>query len=73
MPETAENIAEKFKISREDQDKFAFLSQQKAIKAIQSGRLSKEIEVVKIRQIKGKSINVDQDEQPRFDSNLKKS
>ena len=60
MPETAENIAEKFKISREDQDKFAFLSQQKAIKAIQSGRLSKEIEVVKFQQVKGNSIEFNQ-------------
>ena len=72
MPETAENIAEKFNISREDQDKFAWLSQKKAISAIKSGRLSKEIEAIKIPQVKGNSIEVNQDEHPRFDTSLEK-
>ena len=72
MPETAENVAEKFNISREDQDKFAFNSQQKANLAIESGRFSKEIEIVKIPQNNGKFFKVSQDEHPRFDTNLEK-
>ena len=72
MPETAENIAEKFNISREDQDKFAWRSQKKAILAIESGRLSKEIEVIKVPQFKGSLIEVSQDEHPRFDTSLEK-
>ena len=71
MPETAENVAEKFNISREDQDKFAFHSQQKAILSIESRRLSKEIGVVIIPQVKGENIQFSQDEHPRFDTSLK--
>lgn len=65
MPETAENVAEDFKINREDQDVFALRSQQKAGKAIASGRLTKEITPVTIPQRKGDAILVDQDEHPR--------
>ena len=72
LPETAENIAEKFNISREDQDKFAWSSQKKAISAIKSGRLSKEIEAIKTPQFKGNSIEVNCDEHPRFDTTLEK-
>ena len=72
MPETAENLAKEFNISREDQDMFALRSQQKAISAIESGRLSKEIEVIRIPQIKGMPIEINQDEHPRFDTSLDK-
>ncbi len=53
MGDTAENVAELYKINREDQDKFAFNSQQKASKAQASGRLKKEIIYVEIPQRKG--------------------
>lgn len=53
MGETAENLAEMYKISREDQDKFAFRSQQKAAKARAVGRFNKEIVTVEIPQRKG--------------------
>jgi acetyl-CoA acyltransferase len=56
MGETAENLAELFKISREDQDAFALSSQQKAAKAQQSGRLAKEIVPVSIPQKKGDAL-----------------
>ena len=49
MPETAENVAEKFQIRREDQDAFALRSQQKAGKAMENGRLAKELEPQSIR------------------------
>jgi acetyl-CoA acyltransferase len=68
MPETAENVAEEFNISREDQDAFAFHSQQKAAAAIASGRLATEIVPVSIRQCKGDTIVVDTDEHPRLTS-----
>ncbi len=66
---TAENVAEQYKISREDQDAFAFSSQQKAIKAIDSGRFNDEIIPVEIKERKGvKIFNVD--EFPRRDITL---
>lgn len=65
MPETAENVAEDFKVSREDQDIFAFNSQAKAASAIASGRLAKEITPVTIKQRKGDDIIFDTDEHPR--------
>ena len=65
MPETAENVAEKYQINREDQDKMALESQIKAIKAISNGRMSKEITPVEILQRKGPSIMFDKDEHPR--------
>ena len=65
MPETAENVAEKYQISREDQDKMALSSQQKAANSISSGRLAKEITSVKIPQRKGEPIIFDNDEHPR--------
>lgn len=64
MPETAENVAEDFKISREDQDAFALRSQTKAAAAQANGRLSQEITPVVISTRKGDVI-VDQDEHPR--------
>ena len=65
MPETAENVAEKYQISREDQDRMALSSQQKAANSISSGRLAKEITSVKIPQRKGEPIIFDNDEHPR--------
>jgi len=65
MPETAENVADDFKISREDQDAFAFRSQQKAGVAMANLRLAKEIVPVKIPQRRGAPFFVDADEHPR--------
>ncbi|NOX74436.1 MAG: 3-oxoadipyl-CoA thiolase [Alphaproteobacteria bacterium] len=68
MPETAENVAEEFNISRADQDVFAFRSQARAAAAIASGRLAQEIAPVTIPQRKGDAIVVDTDEHPRLTS-----
>lgn len=65
MPETAENVAEEFKISREDQDKFALSSQARAARAQKSGRFAREITPVTIPQRKGDPVIVSQDEHPR--------
>ncbi len=65
MPETGENVAEDFGISREDQDKFALHSQKKASHAVDSGRLAKEITPVTIPKRKGDPIVVKADEHPR--------
>ncbi len=65
MPETAENLAEEMNISREDQDAFAFRSQQRAAKAIASGRMEREITAVTIPQRKGDAVVVNTDEHPR--------
>ncbi len=65
MPETAENVAEQFQVSREDQDAFAYRSQERAAAAIESGRMAEEITPVSIRQRKGDPIVVDTDEHPR--------
>ncbi|MBB5667739.1 acetyl-CoA C-acetyltransferase [Rhizobium leguminosarum] len=65
MPETGENVAEDYKVSREDQDAFAVRSQAKAAAAQASGRLAKEIVAVTIPQRKGDPVIVDKDEHPR--------
>jgi acetyl-CoA acyltransferase len=65
MPETGENVAEQFQISRKDQDAFAVRSQAKAVAAQGNGRLAKEIVAVTIPQRKGDPIVVDKDEHPR--------
>lgn len=65
MPETAENVAAGFAISRLDQDKFALRSQQKAQASIDAGRLGMEIEPISIPQSKGEPIIVARDEHPR--------
>ncbi|MFB9224486.1 3-oxoadipyl-CoA thiolase [Paracoccus cavernae] len=65
MPETAENVAEDFAISREDQDAFALRSQDKAAAAQANGRLAREITPVTISQRKGDPQIVDRDEHPR--------
>ncbi len=65
MPETAENVAEEFNISRADQDAFALRSQERAAAAIASGRLAQEILPVTIPQRRGDDVVVDTDEHPR--------
>ena len=65
MPETAENVAEDFRVSREDQDLFALRSQQKAAAAIASGRLAQEIVPVTVPRRKGDPVIFDTDEHPR--------
>ncbi|WP_346912578.1 3-oxoadipyl-CoA thiolase [uncultured Roseibium sp.] len=70
MPETAENVAADFNISREDQDAFALRSQQRAARAQADGRFAKEIVPVTIPQRKGDPIIVDQDEHIRGDTTI---
>jgi acetyl-CoA acyltransferase len=70
MPETGENVAEEFHISRGDQDAFAFRSQQRAVAAIKAGRMAEEIVSVTILQKKGEPILVTLDEHPRPDTTL---
>ena len=65
MPSTAENVADEFQISREDQDAFALHSQEKTAAAQANGRLAAEIVPVTISQRKGDPVVVDQDEHPR--------
>ncbi|MBL8005191.1 MAG: thiolase family protein [Candidatus Kapabacteria bacterium] len=71
MGETAENIAERWNISREEQDQFAFTSHQKTIAAQKAGYASEEIVPVKIASKKGDMI-IDTDEQPRADTTIEK-
>ena len=71
MPETAENVAEDYGVSREDQDRFALRSQEKAKRAQESGRLAKEIAPVTIPTRRGDPRVVSSDEHPR-DTSLEK-
>ncbi|QVM83782.1 3-oxoadipyl-CoA thiolase [Novosphingobium decolorationis] len=68
MPQTGENVAEDYNVTREDQDLFAFNSQEKAAAAQASGRLAKEIVPVTIPQRKADPIVFDTDEHPRRSS-----
>jgi acetyl-CoA acyltransferase len=68
MPDTAENVAEDFNISRSDQDAFALRSQNAAAKAQENGRLGLEITPVSIVQRNGEATVVDKDEHPRATS-----
>jgi 3-oxoadipyl-CoA thiolase len=72
MGETAENVAKKYKLSREEQDRFAFESQMKCKAAMETGRFAEEIVPVEISQRKGPPIIVDRDEHPRFDTTMEK-
>lgn len=72
MGETAENVAEKYGVSRIDQDKFALRSHQRAVAAQQSGRFAEEIVPVTIPRKKGEPIVVADDESPRADTSLEK-
>lgn len=72
MPQTAETVAQRSNISREDQDLFAFQSQQRAKQAIEENRFSDEIVPVIYKDRKGNTITVDQDEHPRPDTTIDK-
>jgi 3-oxoadipyl-CoA thiolase len=65
MPETAQTVAERHGVSREDQDAFAFRSQQRAARAIGSGRLAREIAPVTVPHRRGEPVRVEVDEHPR--------
>ena len=70
MSETAENVSRDYDISREDQDRFALRSQQKAADAMSNGRLKDEITQVSVHQRRGDPVLVDTDEHPRADSTI---
>jgi len=70
MPQTAENVAEQFGIQREDQDQFAYTSQQRTAAAQAKGYFAKEIVSVTIPQRKGEPVVIDTDEHPRASTTL---
>jgi len=70
LGETGENVAELYNISREDQDQFAFSSQQKAERAIKSNKFKEEIVAVQVSQTRGFPVIFDTDEHPRFGTTL---
>ena len=70
MGETAERVARKYEVSREEQDAFALRSHQRAVAAQRSGRLAEEIVPVDVPQREGDAVRVDEDEGPRSDSSL---
>jgi len=72
MPETAENVAEDYEISRQDQDRFAALSQSKAAAAMENGNLAEEITPVEVPRRKQEPLVVDTDEHPRPGTTIEK-
>src|SRR2546428_8232763 len=70
MGETAERVAQKYEVSREDQDAFALRSHQRAVAAQKSGRLAEEIVPVVVAQRKGEPLPLTDDEGPREDTSL---
>jgi 3-oxoadipyl-CoA thiolase len=70
MPETAQNVADEFQVSRADQDAFALRSQQRAVTAQAKGTFDAEIAPVEIKDRKGNVIRVEKDEHPRPDTTL---
>lgn len=72
MPETAENVASRYGLTREEQDQFAYESQQKAAVAMKNNNLADEIIPVEYQDRRGNSITVDTDEHPRADTTLEK-
>jgi 3-oxoadipyl-CoA thiolase len=68
MGETAENVAERWGVSRERQDAFAVTSQQRAIAAIETGRFADQLVPVSVPQRKGDPLVIDRDEHPRADT-----
>jgi len=70
MPETAEIVAEEYKVARANQDAFALRSQQRTAEAMKAGRLAEEIVAVSIPQKKGEPVLVTADEQPRPETTL---
>ncbi len=72
MPETADNVAEDFQVSREDQDAFAVRSQARYVAALSEGRFDDELMAVSIPQRKGDPIILDKDEHPRAGTDIEK-
>ncbi|MFY3792005.1 thiolase family protein [Ureibacillus sp. MALMAid1270] len=72
MGMTAENLAKKYEISREEQDAFSVQSHQKAAHAIETGRFAKEIVPVKAKNAKGQEVIIDQDEHVRTNISVEK-
>ena len=72
MGATADNVAKKFGISRQEMDKLALMSHQRAVAAIRAGRFKEEIVPVVVPQPRGESITVDTDEGPRADTSLER-
>ncbi|KQU08251.1 acetyl-CoA C-acyltransferase [Peribacillus butanolivorans] len=72
MPQTAENVAQRFKVSRKDQDQFAFQSQQRAKTAVENERFVNEIVPVRYTDRKGNEVIIDKDEHPRPDTTIEK-
>jgi len=72
MPQTAENVAKRCSITREEQDEFALRSQQRAEAAMENERFANEIVPVRFKDRKGNEVVVTQDEHPRPDSSLEK-
>jgi len=70
MPETAENVAAEYQISREDQDAYAYRSQSRAAAAQEQGVFAREITPVEVPQRKGAPVVVEVDEHPRADTSL---
>jgi 3-oxoadipyl-CoA thiolase len=70
MGETAENVADRWNVSRERQDAFALESQQRAVAAIEAGRFDTQIVPVSVPQRKGEPLVVERDEHPRADTSL---
>src|SRR5205085_2359601 len=72
MGETAENVAERYEVAREDQDEFALASHQRAVAASEAGRFDDEIVPVPVPQPKGDPLTVHTDEGPRPDTTLER-
>ncbi len=72
MGVTAENVAERFGVNREDQDEMALMSHSRAVAAIESGRFKGQIESVSVPQRRGDPVVVDTDEGPRADTTLER-
>jgi len=72
MGETGENVAERYGVSREDQDAFALESHQRAVAATESGRLDDELVTIDVPQPKGDPLTVHADEGPRPDTSLER-
>ncbi|MES1039694.1 acetyl-CoA C-acyltransferase [Peribacillus simplex] len=72
MPQTAENVALRFSVSREDQDQFAYQSQQRAKKAVENERFINEIVPVRFTDRKGNEVIIVKDEHPRPDTTIEK-
>ena len=72
MGETAENVAERYEVSREDQDAFALESHRRAVAAAEAGRFDDEIVTVDVPQPKGDPVTIHADEGPRPDTTLER-